>query len=230
MFKLMKLEMRKFRLSSYIYAALIATAVIFILMCSFSLNAEMREVFPVMNYENMFSILDLLVRGTYVVFAAVLLARIVIEEYRSKSISVLFMYPINRKKLIVAKLLVIIVFVFSAYILTNLAVGTGIYLLNRFISIIPEPLTLSLVFKTLTTIVMSALATSFLSLIPLYFGMRKHSVSATIVSSFLVVTIVCQTVQGFNLFSIVAVPVTMALLGAAVAYLAIRNVDRDDVL
>lgn len=230
MFKLMKLEMRKFRLSSYIYAALIATAVIFILMCSFSLNSEMREVFPVMNYENMFSILDLLVRGTYVVFAAVLLARIVIEEYRSKSISVLFMYPINRKKLIVAKLLVIIVFVFSAYILTNLAVGTGIYLLNRFISIIPEPLTLSLVFKTLTTIVMSALATSFLSLIPLYFGMRKHSVSATIVSSFLVVTIVCQTVQGFNLFSIVAVPVTMALLGAAVAYLAIRNVDRDDVL
>lgn len=230
MLKLMKLEMRKFRLSSYIYAALLATAVIFILMCTFILNAEMREVFPIMNYENLFTILDVLVRGTYIVFAAVLLARIVIEEYRSKSINVLFMYPINRKKLIAAKLLVIVVFIFSAYILTNLAVGISIYILNQFISIIPEPLTLSMVFRTLTTIVMSALATSFLSLIPLYVGMRKHSVSATIVSSFLVAAIVCQTVEGFNLFSIVAVPVSMALLGAAVAYFSIRNVERDDVL
>ncbi|WP_335582132.1 ABC transporter permease [Paenibacillus yonginensis] len=226
----MKLEMRKFRLKSYIYAALIANAVIFILMCTFSLNAEMRENFPIMNYESMFSVLDLLVRGTYIIFAAVLLARLVVEEFRSKSITVLFMYPINRKKLMAAKLLVIILFIFLADVLTNLVVGLGFYIFNQFASVITEPLTLFLVVKTLVTIIMSAVATSFLSLIPLYFGMRKHSVAATIVSSFLVVMIVCQTVDGFSLYSIVAIPVGMALLGAAIAYLSIRNVERDDVL
>lgn len=60
--------------------------------------------------------------------------------------------------------------------------------------------------------------------------MRKKSGAATIVSSIFVVTLVCQNVNGFTLYSIIAVPIGLALLGAAVAFMSIRNIERVDVL
>ncbi|WDV94378.1 ABC transporter permease [Brevibacillus parabrevis] len=140
------------------------------------------------------------------------------------------MYPINRKKLIAAKLLVVVLFTLIADIATNLFVGAGFYVFNLFMPVVSEPLTLPVAAKGLLTVVMSALATSFLSLIPLYFGMRKKSGAATIVSSIFVVTLVCQNVNGFTLYSIIAVPIGLALLGAAVAFMSIRNIERVDVL
>ncbi len=230
MLKLMKLEMRKFRIHTYIRAAIIANVVILGLFCLFSYNQDVAEDMPFTDFGMAFSVMDTLVRATYVVFAAVLLSRIVIDEYRNKSITVLFMYPIDRRKLIAAKLLVVVLFTLFADIGANLFAGLGFLVADSIWPVIPEPFTLSIAARTLSTVVMSAVATSFLSLIPLYFGMRKHSGSATVVSSFIVVAIVCQTVDGFSLYSIVAIPIGLACLGAAVAYLSIRNIGHADVL
>jgi len=228
--KLMKLEMRKFNIGAYVLAALIANVVMLGIICLISLNTEFKEVSLFTDYDAAFLIIDTFVRFTYIVFASVLISRLVIDEYRNKSITVLFMYPINRKKLIAAKLLIVVLFTLVAYIVANLFVGIGFYIVNLFASIIPEPLTWSITAKLLLKVMMSALATSFLSLIPLYFGMRKHSVAATIVSSLIVVAIVCQNIDGFTLYSIIAVPIGLALLGAAIAYMSIRNIEHVDVL
>lgn len=229
-FKLMKLEMRKFRIGSYIRAAMIANVVILSLICFISLDSKITEKMPFTSYDMAFSVIDTLIRGTYIVFASVLISRLVINEFRNKSITVLFMYPINRKKLIAAKLLVVVLFTLVADIAANLFVGVGFYVFNLFASVVPEPLSWSVATKSLLAVVMSALATSFLSLIPLNFGMRKHSGAATIVSSLIVVMLVCQNVNGFTLYSILAVPIGLALLGAAVAYMSIRNIEHVDVL
>ncbi len=226
----MKLEMRKLRLWSYIRAAIIANVVILSFICLISLDAEMKQDISFKSYDMAFSVIDTFIRGTFIVFAAVLISRLVIDEFRNKSIMVLFMYPINRKKLIAAKLLVVVLFTLIAVIATNLFVGAGFYGFNLFMPVVPEPLTLPVAAKGLLTVVMSALATSFLSLIPLYFGMRKKSGAATIVSSIFVVMLVCQNVNGFTLYSIIAVPIGLALLGAAVAFMSIRNIERVDVL
>ncbi|MCJ8012970.1 ABC transporter permease [Paenibacillus sp. KQZ6P-2] len=230
MLKLMKLEMRKFRIGSYIRAAMIAGVVILGLICLISSIEEIKQGIPFTSYDMAFFVIDTLVRGTYIVFASVLISRLVIDEFRNKSITVLFMYPINRKKLIAAKLLVVVLFTLAADIVANLFVGVGFYVFNLFASVIPGPLTWSVAATSLLKIVMSALATSFLSLIPLYFGMRNHSGVATIVSSLIVVALVCQSVDGFSLYSIIAVPIGLALLGAAVAYMSIRNIEHIDVL
>ncbi|MCX7571836.1 ABC transporter permease [Tumebacillus sp. DT12] len=228
MLKLIKLEMRKFRIMSYIRAAMIANVVILGLICFISLNTEAKDEMLFSSYDMVFSIIDTLVRGTYIVFASVLISRLVIDEFRERSITVLFMYPIPRKKLIAAKLLVVVLFTLVADLAANLFVGFGFAVLNLFTSVIPESLTWSVAAKSLLTVVMSALATSFLSLIPLYFGMRKHSGAATIVSSLIVVALVCQNVDGFTLYSVIAVPIGLALLGAVVAYLSIRNIEHVD--
>lgn len=229
MLELMRLEMRKIRIGPYIRAALIANVMILALICLISFFVEVKEKMPLTDYGMTFSIIDTLMRATYIVFAAVLLSRIIIDEFRSKSIALLFMYPINRKKLLAAKLLIVVLFTLCAVIAGNLFVGIGFYVLNLFTPIVPEPLTVSIAANSLLTMVMSALATSFLSLIPLFFGMRNHSVSATVVSSLIVVMLVCQSIDGFSLYSIVAVPIGLALLGVTVAYMSIRNVEHVDI-
>lgn len=226
----MKLEMRKFQIGAYVWGAMIANILIFGFICLISLTTEFKEELPFNSYEMVFSIIDTFVRATYIVFASVLISRLIIDEYRSKSITVLFMYPINRKKLIAAKLLIVVLFTLVADIVANLLVGLGFYILNLSVSVIPEPLTGAIAVQLILKFIMSALATSFMSLIPLYFGMRKHSIAATIVSSLIVVGIICQNVNGFTLYSIIAVPIGFALLGAGIAYMAIRNIEHVDVL
>ncbi|MDG0873786.1 ABC transporter permease [Paenibacillus thiaminolyticus] len=220
--------MRKFRIGPYIRAALIANVMILALLCLISFFGEVKEKMPLTDYGMAFAIIDTLTRATYIVFAAVLLSRIVIDEFRTKSIALLFMYPINRKAPCSQAAYRGAVHAVCGYC-GNVFVGTGFYVLTLVTPIVPEPLTVSVAAHSLLTMVMSALATSFLSLIPLYFGMRKQSVSATILSSLIVVMLVCQSIDGFSLYSIVAVPIGLALLGIAAAYMSIRHIEHADV-
>ncbi|MUT68306.1 ABC transporter permease [Paenibacillus sp. NEAU-GSW1] len=222
--------MRKFRIGSYVWGAMIANVIILALVCAIGLIEDVSSDMPFTDYAMAFSVIDTLVRGTYIVFGAVLISRMVIDEFRNKSITLLFMYPINRKKLIAAKLLVVALFVLAADITANLIVGIAFGVLNHFVVIVNEPMTWSIAARSLLTVGMSALATSLLSLIPLYFGMRNYSGAATIVSSLLVVLVVCQNIDNFSLYSIIAVPIGLALIGAVIAYLSIRNIEHVDVL
>ena len=69
-----------------------------------------------------------------------------------------------------------------------------------------------------------------MALIPLYFGMKKKSAPVTIISSLLIVAIVCSNNNGLSLGSIIAVPITLAVVGALIAYLTIRNIEHIDVI
>lgn len=229
MFKLMKLELRKFRMGFYIRSAIIANIVIVGLMCFMSLNPEIQDGLSLTDYSTAFTIMDTLIRGTYIVFAAVLISNLVIDEFRTKSIMLLFMYPINRKKLIAAKLIIILLFTMIANIAGNLMVGAGFLVVNLFTHTISGPLTAVVLSQALLMILMSAVVTGFMGLIPLYVGMRKYSNAATIVSSLIIVALVCQTINDVSLYSFIAIPIGLAALGAVIAYMAIRNVEYADV-
>ncbi len=61
------------------------------------------------------------------------------------------------------------------------------------------------------------------------FGMRKKSVSATIVASVLVATLLSSNTNGFSLSSIIAIPLSFAVIGVIIAYLSIRNIEHTDI-
>ena len=230
MLKLIKLEMKKFKMGGYVRSSLITNVIILGVICliSYVENLEGAVVFE--DYAMALQLIETIIRATYIIFAAVLISRLVINEYKNKSITVLFMYPINRKSLIIAKLLIVVIFTFVNIVAANIFVGGGFYLVDQFAQVVPDQLTLSGLGKHSASVVMNALATSCMSLIPLYFGMRKFSGSTTIISSIFIVLIVCQNMNGFTLNSIVFVPITLAVIGAIIAYLAIRNIENKDVI
>ncbi|MEK4512577.1 ABC transporter permease [Paenibacillus sp. FSL K6-2524] len=230
MFRLIQLELKKYRLAGIIRGAFIANLCIFVLIALVSITSIGAEIPEFTGFEGLFEIIDVMVRATFIIFAGVLLSKLIIDEFKSQSITVLFMYPINRKKLIIAKLLIVITFTFTAIILSAIFLTCAIYLLDQFIDIIPGTLTLELVLKQGTSFVTGGLAASFMSLIPLYFGLRKQSTVSTLVASIIIVLLVCSNNGGFSLNAIIIVPIILACIGVLIAYLSIRNIEHVDLL
>lgn len=221
--------MKKVKIWGYIRGAVIANFVIMLFLIGATYGSRFEQELPFVDQKMLLGLIETAVRGTFIVFAAALIAKLVIDEFRSKSITVLFMYPISRKKLILAKLLIVVMFTFCSMIASLILLITGYAIFDSFAHILPDPLTMENIANRALSMVLNTLMASFLSLIPLYFGMRKYSGSTTIVSSLLVVFLVCQNTGDFTLYSIIMVPIALALLGAFIAYLTIRNIEHIDV-
>lgn len=225
----MRLEMKKYKLGSYIQSAVIANFVILGFMLLIMFISKIEGTVDFENYQEAFSVIDSFVRATFIIFAATLIAKLIIGEFKNKTISTLFLYPISRKKLIAAKLAIIVLFTFFSIVISNMFVTTIFCFISESYQLIPDTLTASIIKQHISPVFMNAIAASGMSLIPLYFGMRKHSIPTTIISSILIVMVVSSNNGGFSLNDIIVIPVSLALIGISIAYLAIRNIENVDI-
>lgn len=122
MLRLIQLEMKKLHLAGYIRSALIANACILGLLCIIALDSQNEGVPEFTQYAQLLDLMDNMVRATFIVFASVLLCRFIVGEFKSKSITILFMYPIHRQKLMIAKL-----FCAAVYVLVCCYIGNHHY-------------------------------------------------------------------------------------------------------
>jgi len=181
------------------------------------------------NYEVAFSVIDSFVRAVFMIFASTLIAKLIIGEYKFKTITLAFMYPISRKKLMVAKLAIVMLFTFSMIIISNALITTIFCIISDRYELIPDVLSSSLIIQQIPSVLMNAIAASGIALIPLYFGMRKYSIPTTIISSIIIVSVTSSNSGNFTLNDIIIIPITLAIVGLGIAYLAIRNIEKVDV-
>jgi len=228
--KLMKLEIKKFKISGYLKGIIIANLIIlgFLFIIVYGSKGDM--VIPFSNYYDAFSFTGSMARATFSIFAAVLISRIIIGEYKNKTVNILFMYPISRKKIMLAKLAIIAIFAFTTMVISSLFLSFSLFSLNIFINSIGGPLTQDILVKSLINIVVYAVAFAFISLIPVYVGMRKKSGSSTIVTSVILVSLLNSGSNGNNLASILILLIVLAMIGAVAAYLSIKDVEKVDVV
>lgn len=230
MLQLIKLEMKKFNLGWYVKGALIATIILTALIC-FAITIALKENdLPILTYQDVYVLIGANVRAIFIVFASVLIAKIIIEEYKNKTILVLFSYPVSRKKLIASKLTLISLLTFITTILSNVIVAGLFSIINAYFPIVSFELTGNQFIGEITNIVLFAIASAGMSLIPLYFGMRNYSVPATIGSSLIVVAIACSYNPPFTLVTFIPFQLGLAAVGGAIAYFAIRNIENEDAI
>ncbi|PFK34186.1 hypothetical protein COI93_17550 [Bacillus cereus] len=230
MFHLMKLEMKKCKLGWYVKGAIIANVVMIVLLIFVSFVAQIEGETEIRNVEAILLMASTMVRGTFIIFAGVLISKLIIEEYKNKTILLMFSYPINRKKLIASKLLITAMLTFITIIVSNILLVGVYFTINSYFSMIPNSITTNQLIQEGIKLVPFAIAAAGTSLIPLYFGMRKYSVPTTIVSSILVVTIACQSQPEFALATFLPLQLALAAIGIMIAYYGIRNIEKEDAL
>ncbi|MBD5795350.1 bacitracin ABC transporter permease [Bacillus pseudomycoides] len=233
MLKLMKLEWKKHRLSRYFKGVAICIVAIFVAvgLMAWGSRAESEQMF--LDYAGFMSLTNIFIRTTFMIFSAVILSRLVIDEYKSKTMQLLFTYPLQRKKLMQAKLAIVFGFCFCSIIIATFIINMLIFFLNPIIGFFETPVSVGEIIATVPATFISAFMMAGVSLIPLYFGMRKKSTPTTITSSILIGLLINSTVSNgggqLSLFDFIIVPIVLCLLGLAIGYLSYHKVDKIDV-
>ncbi|MED0940897.1 ABC transporter permease [Bacillus mycoides] len=229
MLRLMKLELRKFKLGWYVKRAVIANIVILALLIFVSIVAQIEGDPKIRDPQIILSMASALVRATFIIFGGVLIAKLIIDEYKSKTILLMFSYPINRKKMMASKLAITATLTFITVILSNILVVGIFFGIDSYFSILPNSFTVDQLIQEGINLIPLAIATAGISLIPLYFGMRKRSVPATIVSSIIVVLIAMNNPPIFPIATFLPLQFTFAAIGVAIAYYGIKNIEKEDI-
>ena len=222
MVRLMKLELKKFKLGWYVKGAIIANITILALMIFTSIVAQVEGDPEIRDSQMMLLTASTLVRATFIVFGSVLIARLIIL--------LMFSYPINRKKMMISKLVITAIVTFITVIVSNILIVGVFFGIDSYFSILPNPFTVDQLVQEGINLVPLAIATAGISLIPLYFGMRKRSVPTTIVSSIIVVSIAINNTPMFSTATFLPLQLALAALGVAIAYYGIKNIEKEDVL
>ncbi len=170
------------------------------------------------------TIAAMLVRATLIVWEAVLISVFVIEEYRNKTIGLLFTYSVSRTKLIIAKLFLICGISFLFHVLSNIFQYASIFLAAKCFDFVTFSVGNILV-QIVTTI-----SAVLLGLLPLYVGMIKKSTIATVVSSIVIVAIASNS-QGSSagLLSIPVAAIIFGIIGIIFSEIAMKKMILSDL-
>ncbi|MEK4854497.1 ABC transporter permease [Paenibacillus sp. FSL H7-0756] len=229
MLKLIRLELRKSKFT-FLKGVLIADLAILGFMILIAFTGMDEGEFG--TYGDLFQGVSVFVKAIYIIFASVLISKLVIDEYKNNTITVLFMYPVPRKMLMAAKLIIVFLFTFFTIWLSNIVISGILAGIGYFLpDLIEGTLTMDLVMTYSMQAGMDALYAAGIGLIPLYFGMRRKSVPATIVSAVLIVMLISSGFGNgsFRMGDLLGISVSLALAGVAVAYFSIRNIEHQDV-
>ncbi|NFD77321.1 ABC transporter permease [Clostridium botulinum] len=226
---LIKLELERFRLKPHLLGVILANIIILALSVSVSstfATTSMQSIpsgLPPLQLSTI-AIAKLLIKTTLIVWQSVLIATIIVEEYQSKTIMLLYTYPINRKKMIAAKITLVCGIMLAFYLSSEVFQHIAIYIFSRYISFITYQLDNILI---QLVIIVSAI---LLGLVPLYIGMIRKSTIATIVSSLIIVCITSNS-QGSTagLISVPAVAITFGVIGLIFTVLAIKKIMTSDL-
>lgn len=169
-----------------------------------------------------------LVRATFIIFGSVLIARLIISEYKTKQYYLCFLIQLT-EKMLVSKLVITATLTFITVILSNILVVGMFFGIDSYFSILPNSFTVDQLTREGINLVPLAIATAGISLIPLYFGMRKRSVPTTIVSSLIVVSIAINNTPMFSTATFLPLQLALAVIGVAIAYYGIKNIEKEDV-
>lgn len=221
--KLMELEWRKLKRKMILSELIIYWGILMFLPMFFikMVSAEFGQ-----SYSTIIQLMMSMQLG-FVLFGASLINQVVIDEYKNKTISLSFGYPISRKKLVMAKALFISLFVFLCTIVSFLLSGVTTYLLDQAFHIINGQPTAEDITSYFSKMIVHSLIVTLISLIPLFFfGIWKRETIPTILCA-----IFLMQFQNFSFLLNVnlntnIVNTVLCSLGVVSVYLSIKMVDR----
>ncbi|MGW5953403.1 ABC transporter permease [Bacillus mycoides] len=233
MLKLMKLEWKKHKLSSYFKSVAICIIAIFAVVNLMALGAKDEVDGLFSDFTQQMVLINTVIRITFIIFSSVILSRLIIDEYKNKTIQLLFMYPLQRKMLMRAKLTIVFCFCFVSTIIATFSISLLVYFVSPMMGLIETPATIGEIIAIVPATFINAFMISGISLIPLFFGMRKKSTPTTITSAVIIGMLISSNFGSGNgqvsMFNFIAIPIVLCLLGIFISYLSYRKIDKIDV-
>ena len=176
---LIKLELKKIHFWRYVLisAASIMLGMFFLFVALNDASDRPRT------FEDSFRTVQMIFAFVYVIFFGVLVSTMVISEYNNKTILLMFTYPVDKKKIIVSKLMVITLFMAVSILIGYVCCSLFIVGLDCWSDLIVGEFSSEILRNWIAAALSSTIAFCCLGLWTFVVGMVKKSVAVTIVSS-----------------------------------------------
>lgn len=143
--------------------------------------------------------------------------------------NLMFLYPIQRQKILISQMLAVWIFNFMALVLTKLLVYSCILLGSQFmVSSFPLDYNMTSVGFYIQLLLKSAVTVT-ISFIALFVGLAMKSSKATIVASFLLIFLTQANIGDFSFADNAILPVVLMILSLLFVFLAVYNVETKDL-
>ncbi len=238
MIQLLKMDITKLHWKSYLFGFVIINIAISSLVWLIvqEINpTDLQAVYPnYPDYHFIYQFILTIVRISTTIAAAIFLVDLIINEYKSKTITVLFLYPIPRWKLLLSKILLVGVLTTFFFLATIVVSFSLIYMANLYSPVITEKITLFLSLRLFLEVFFQAMVTAIIGFIPLFFGMMRKSVIATMVAAVVLAFIVYLPIHAPNNVEVYGsrplISIILVVAGVAVVCHFIYRTNRRDVV
>lgn len=185
MTKLIKLELERINLRPYLMSSAIFCIVQLVFTYFIAYVAQVEQEVQFMNYRNIFLFTGAISALLFGILSATMYARLIIDEYSGKRLALLFSYPVGRKKIFIAKILIVLLFVMlSMFICTMLPIGI-FALTETFSPIVSDIITNDILITAFLSMLVSLVAVSAIGLLSMRIGFIKKSIPTTLISAFI---------------------------------------------
>lgn len=176
---LMKLELKKIHFKNYILlsALMIALSMFFVFV---SLNDTSEHV---RTFENTFRTVEMIFAFAFIILFSVLNSALVISEYNNRTILLMFTYPVDKKKVIAAKILIITLFISVSMIVGYILCSFFIVGIDRRFDLLEGEFSASVLKGWTLRAIVTIIVFCCLGFWTLAAGMIRKSVVVTVVSS-----------------------------------------------
>lgn len=223
MIKLIKLELQRINLRPYFISSAIFGIVLLAFTYFVAYVAQVEQDVQFMTYENIFQFTGAISILFFGVSSATMYAKLIIGECSGKRLALLFSYPVGRKKIFAAKVLIVFLFVVLSMLFCTLLPICIFTATESFYPIVSDTMTSDVLIQTLNTLLVSLVVVSAIGLLAMRIGFIKKSVSVTLISAFILSGIygniavgslgnivVSLPILGISSFAILAVFVTLS--------------------
>ncbi len=184
---LMKLELKKLGIARNIIFtfAAILFSILFITISLWDSVTDPEQTKD--TFESTYLVIGLLMSFIFLVYSSVLTARLVIGEYNQGTITIMFSYPLNRIKLMIGKLGIIMVYTAISMAIGYICCSSYIVLADQYWDMLEGTFQISMLHTWIPMAITAVIVCAVLSLWPFIIGMIRKSVPATIVTSLIVI-------------------------------------------
>ena len=222
--KLMKIELKKINLKGQIKGMVLANLIIFFVLSTILIFEGTEGLEATETYE----LVDLMIKVTFLIWQSVLISKLIVDEFKAKTVQQLYTYPLKRLAMMGAKVGLIAI-VIAAFILVTQVVQHSLF---SGLSLIAPQLPYALSLRSIGIIALTSLFTVMVGMFPIAVGLWMKSTIAPVITSFLMLSILGGSIgdAGLNLMNNLLGMLMLGIVGIVFAIFAIKDVLRKDLI
>ena len=224
--ELIKIELKKISMKSQFRSLIIANLMIFFLLLLL-FYFEGHDILHIGNY----SFVDQIIKAVFLIWQSILIATLVVDEFKNKTIQQLYTYPIKRSRMMSAKLILIIGLMLAFAFITQLVQHSLFYGVSQLLPTV-ENLAYPIRLLTIGEIILTTPLAIMYGMIPLTVGLWMKSTIAPIITAFLMTSLVggVGVEAGMDMLSNLLAMSIIGMVSFAFVIISIKDITKKDLV